>query len=209
MRSFAVSLLLLALTTACTTPPEIKQALNAKDQAYIENQRLVSQYRELVQNINERHRTWYRFVQTRLKLDLAVQWATTDPKVAAVPDDQLAQDDADLLGPDVVTFINNTRLQGLPERKGAGGRSVFQAGTKEMNMLLQELPDLVALVEEKVGKDAGQAASADMTVFDKYQTNVQALRRINAMIKHYLDIDVTLEPGQVQSLADTVNTLHR
>ena len=72
MRSFAVSLLLLALTTACTTPPEIKQALNAKDQAYIENQRLVSQYRELVQNINERHRTWYRFVQTRLKLDLAL-----------------------------------------------------------------------------------------------------------------------------------------
>jgi hypothetical protein len=64
-------------------------------------------------------------------------------------------------------------------------------------------------VEEKVEKDSGLAASADMTVFDKYQTNVQALRRINAMIKHYLDIDVTLEPGQVQSLADTVNTLRR
>jgi hypothetical protein len=209
MRSFAVSLLLLALTTACTTPPEIKQALNAKDQAYIENQRLVSQYRELVQNINERHRTWYRFVQTRLKLDLAVQWATTDPKVAAVPDDQLAQDDADLLGPDIVGFINTLRLQGLPERKGSGGQSVFEAGTKEMNTLLQDLPGLIALVEEKVEKDSGLAASADMTVFDKYQTNVQALRRINAMIKHYLDIDVTLEPGQVQSLADTVNTLRR
>lgn len=209
MRSLAASLLMLTLAAGCTTPPEIKQALNAKDQAYVENQRLMSQYRELVQNINERHRTWYRFVQTRLKLDLAVQWATTDPKVTAVPDDQLAQDDAELLGPEVVASINTMRLQGLPERKGSGGRSVFQAGTKEMNTLLQELPDLIALVQEKVEKDSGQATSADMTVFDKYQTNVQALRRINAMIKHYLDIDVTLEPGQVQSLADTVSTLRR
>jgi len=209
MRSFAVPLLLLALATGCVTPPEIKQALNAKDQAYVENQRLMSQYRQLVQNINERHRTWYRFVQTRLKLDLAVQWATTDPKVAAVPDDQLAQDDADLLGPAVVDFINKVRLQGLPERKGSGGRSVFQAGTKDMNTLLQELPERIALVEEKVEKEAGQAASADMTVFDKYQTNVQALRRINAMIKHYLDIDVTLEPGEVQSVAESINTLRR
>ena len=209
MRSFAVPLLLLALATGCTTPPEIKQALNAKDQAYVENQRLMSQYRQLVQNINERHRTWYRFVQTRLKLDLAVQWATTDPKVAAVPDDQLAQDDADLLGPDVVGFINKMRLQGLPERKGSGGRSVFQAGTKDMNTLLQELPELIALVGEKVEKDSGQAASADMTVFDKYQTNVQALRRINAMIKHYLEIGVKLEPGEVQSLAESISTLRR
>jgi hypothetical protein len=207
MRSFALPLLLFAFATGCVTPPEIKQALNAKDQAYLENQRLMSEYRQLVQNINARHRTWYRFVQTRLKLDLAVQWATTDPKVAAVPEDQLAQDDADLLGPDVVGLINKMRLQGLPERKGPGSRSVFQAGTKEMNTLLAQLPDLIALVEEKVEKDSGQAASTDLTVFDKYQTNVQALRRINAMIKHYLDIDVTPEPGQVQSLAETISTL--
>jgi len=209
MRFLPALLVLAAAAAGCTTPPEIKLALNAKDQAYAENQRLMSEYRELVQNINERHRTWYRFVQTRLKLDLALQWATSDPKVADVPNDQVTQDDAELLGPDLVGFVNQMRLQGLPERKGPDGQSVFRAGTKTMNSLLEQLPGLVALVEEKVEKDAGQSSSADMTVFDKYQTNVQALRRMNAMIKQYLDIDMTLEPGEVQSVADTVNTLRR
>lgn len=204
-----VALLLLALTMGCTTPPEIKQALSAKDQAYLENQRLMSQYRQLVNNINERHRTWYRFVQTRLKFDLAVQWATTDPKVADVPDGQLAQDDAELLGPEVISLINDMRLQQLPERNDSSGRPVFRAGTKTMNELLQQLPELIARVEQRVEKDSALATSADMTVFDKYQTNVEALRRINAMIKHYLDIDVTLDPGQVQSLGDAVTTLRR
>jgi hypothetical protein len=207
MRFLVTPLLLIALATGCTTPPEIKQALFAKDQAYVENERLMSEYRELVRNINERHQTWYRFVQTRLKLDLAVQWATTDPKLPQVPDDQLAQDDADLLGPDIVAFINKVRLQGLPERKGPNGQPVFRAGTKTMNAFLEELTDLIALVEEKVEKDSSQPASTEMTMFDKYQTNVEALRRMNAMIKHYLDIDVTLDPGQVQSLAESVNTL--
>ena len=209
MKSLVAPLLLLALTTGCTTPPEIRQALSAKDQAYVENQRLMSQYRQLVNNINERYRIWYRFVQTRLKLDLAVQWATTNPKMADVPDGQLAQDDAELLGPEVISLINDMRLQPLPERKDPNGRPVFRAGTKTMNELLQQLPELIARVEQRVEKDSTLATSAGMTVFDKYQTNVEALRRINAMIKHYLDIDVTLDPGQVQSLADSVTTLRR
>jgi hypothetical protein len=170
----------------------------------------MSQYRQLVHNINERHRTWYRFVQTRLKLDLAVQWATTDPKMADVQDGQLAQDDAELLGQEIVSVINDIRLQQLPERRDSNGqKTVFRAGTKTMNELLQQLPELIARVEQRVEKDSSLATSADMTVFDKYQTNVEALRRINAMIKHYLDIDVTLDPGEVQSLADTVTTLRR
>jgi hypothetical protein len=209
MMFLAAPVLLIALAMGCTTPPEIKQALFAKDQAYVENERLMAEYRELVRNINERHQIWYRFVQTRLKLDLAVQWATTDPKVPQVPDDQLAQDDAELLGPDIIAFINKVRVQGLPERKGPNGQPVFQAGTKTMNAFLEELTDLIALVEEKIEKESAQAASTDMTIFDKYQTNVEALRRMNAMIKHYLDIDVTLDPGQVQSLADSLNSLRR
>jgi len=32
----------------CTTPPEVKQALIDKDQAYAKNERLMQQYRELV-----------------------------------------------------------------------------------------------------------------------------------------------------------------
>ena len=48
----------------CTTPPEVKQALIAKDQAYVENERLMEQYRELVSHVTQRHQQWYRYVQT-------------------------------------------------------------------------------------------------------------------------------------------------
>ena len=72
MRMWPIAgVLTFALLTACATPPEIKQALAAKDQAYAENERLMQQYRELVSNITTRHLQWYRYVQTRLKLDLA------------------------------------------------------------------------------------------------------------------------------------------
>lgn len=173
-----VASLLLFLAAGCTTPPEIKQALIAKDQAYIDNQRLMSQYGERVGSISERHRAGYRFVQTRLMPDLAVQRATTDPKAAGVPDDLLAQDDAEKGGPEVVTLINDVRLQRLPERKDTNGRPVFHAGTRTMPALWQQLSDLIALVEQGVEKDSSPVARADMAVFDKYQTNLQALRRI-------------------------------
>jgi hypothetical protein len=58
----------------CSTSPEVTQALIAKGQGYAENQRLMEQYRELVTNFTEWHHQWYRYVQTRLKLNLALQW---------------------------------------------------------------------------------------------------------------------------------------
>ena len=36
----------LLVCIGCATPPEVKQALVAKDQAYAENERLMQQYRE-------------------------------------------------------------------------------------------------------------------------------------------------------------------
>jgi CO dehydrogenase/acetyl-CoA synthase delta subunit len=73
---------------------------------YAENQRLMEQYRELVTNVTERHHQWYRPVQTRLKLNLVLQWATTNPKVTDVPESELAKDDAELLGSEVIALIN-------------------------------------------------------------------------------------------------------
>lgn len=56
MRMLRLGILVMcALLAACTTAPEIKQALAAKDQAYGEHQRLMQQYRELVSNITARH----------------------------------------------------------------------------------------------------------------------------------------------------------
>jgi uncharacterized protein YfkK (UPF0435 family) len=48
-----------------------------------------------------------------------------------------------------------------------------------------------------------------LTAFDQYRTNVEALRRINGLIKQYLDIDVTLSRSDTQSLADALRTVRR
>lgn len=210
MRMLRITGLLLCLAlAACTTPPEVKQALAAKDQAYTENEQLMRQYRELVSNITTRHLQWYRYVQTRLKLDLALQWATTNPRQAEVPDAALAEDDAALLGSEVMTVINTIRLKSLPERKGQNGQPVFAAGSGDMTNLVQHIPDLIARVEQRVDSDAKTSQSVDLTAFDQYRTNVEALRRINGLIKQYLDIDVTLSRNDTQSLADALRTVRR
>ena len=198
-----------ASLAACTTPPEIKQALAAKDQAYAQNEQLMQQYRELVGNITTRHLQWYRFVQTRLKMDLALQWATTNPKRSDVPDADLAQDDADLLGAKVIAVINEMRLKSLPERKGPNGQPIFQAGVGDMSNLIQRLPELITQIEQRVATDSQASSAVDLTVFDRYRTNVAALRRINGMIKQCLDIDVTLNAGETQGLADGVRQVRR
>ena len=208
----AAHLVIVALSLVglgCATPPEVKQALIAKDQAYIESQRLMQEYRELVENVTSRHHQWYRYIQTRLKLNLALQWATTNPKLTDVGDADLAKDDADLLGPEVIALINDIRLKNLPERKGPMGQVVFHAGSGDMNDLLQKLPELIGRVEQRVAKDSAASSMVDGTAFDQYRTNVEAVRRINAIVKQYLDIDVTLSRNEVQSLAESVRTLRR
>ena len=198
-----------AVLAACTTPPEIKQALVAKDQAYAQNEQLMEQYRELVGNITTRHLQWYRFVQTRLKMDLALQWPTTNPTRTDVPDADMAQDDADLLGAKVIAVINEMRLKSLPERKGANGQSIFQAGAGDMSNLIQKIPELITQIEQRVATDSQAPKALDLTVFDRYRTNVAALKRINGMIKQYLDIDVTLSGSEAQTLADAVRQVRR
>jgi hypothetical protein len=201
--------LTLLVSVGCATPPEVKQALVAKDQAYVENERLMQQYRELVSNVTARHQLWYRYVQTRLKLNLALQWATTNPKLTGVADAELTKDDADLLGPDVIAVVNDVRLKQLPERKDHTGQAVFLAGTGDMTNLVQKLPELIARIEQRVAKDSQLSSTLDLTAFDQYRTNVEALRRINGVIKQYLDIDVTLPQEDVQSLADALRTIRR
>ena len=208
MKAAHVLVALSLVCLGCTTPPEIKQALIDKDQSYAENERLMQQYRQLVSNVTERHQQWYRYVQTRLFLNLAVQWATTNPKRSEVTDPDLAKDDAELLGPEVIALINEVRLKNLPERKGPTGQVIFQAGSGDMTSLLQKLPDLVGRVEQRIVEKSQAPSNVDLMAFDQYRANVEALRRINAIIKQYLDIDVTLSRNDVQSLVEAVRTLH-
>jgi hypothetical protein len=197
------------LSVGCTTPVEIKQALTTKDQAYIENITLMEQYHELVMNITARHNYWYRYVQTRLKLDLALQWATTNPRLRDVPDATLAEDDFFLLGPEITAIINESRLTGLPERKTSDGKVIFAAGTSDMNKLIQNLPDLIARVDQRISFDSQISSSVDKTAFDNYKINVNALRRINTLIKGYLDIDVKVGAEDVQQSAEALQALRR
>lgn len=201
--------LALLVSVGCATPPEVKQALVAKDQAYVENERLMQQYRELVSNVTARHQLWYHYVQTRLKLNLALQWATTNPKLTGVADAELTKDDADLLGHEIIAVVNDMRLKQLPERKDHTGQAVFLAGTGDMTNLVQKIPELIARIEQRVAKDSQLSSTLDLTAFDQYRTNVEALRRINEVIKQYLDIDVTLPQEDVQSLADALRTIRR
>lgn len=210
MKAAHIVIVVLSLVSlGCATPPEVKQALIAKDQGYAENQRLMEHYRELVSQVTQRHQQWYRYLQTRLKLNLALQWATTNPAITNVSEADLAKDDADLLGSEVIALINEIRLKNLSERKGPNGQPIFLAGVGDMNHLLQKLPELVSRVEHRVAKDSQVSSIVDLTAFDHYRANVEALRRINAVIKQYLDIDVTLSRDEVQSLADELRTLRR
>ncbi|MBA3753171.1 MAG: hypothetical protein H0X01_03330 [Nitrospira sp.] len=146
---------------------------------------------------------------TRLKLNLALQWATTNPTLVDVPDTEITEDDAKLLGPEIIALVNGIRLKSLPERKGPDGQPVFLAGSGDMINLIQQLPELIARIEQRVSADSQAASAVDLTAFDQYRINIGALRRINAIIKQYLDIDVTLDRTDTLALADALRQVRR
>ena len=145
--------LLLGLLSGCATPPEVKQALVAKDQAYQQNAQLMDQYRELLENVNHRFAYWQKLIETRLKLSLALKWATTDPFPSDAPEKQQlrAETAANELGSEVVKLINEVRLAELPARSGPNNQPIFTKGTGTMSGLVQNLPGLVALIARTIG----------------------------------------------------------
>jgi hypothetical protein len=213
------SLLLLVIVPACTTPPEIKQAVVAKDVAYAENARLMNIHRELLVSIDTRYWYWYRYAKKLALLDQAMKWATTDPEPPAGQTKEnhaslvllslLGMKPVDPAKPDpLLTAINRMRLRDLPERKGKNDSVVFEKGRSDMNGLVQGIPELIDAIQKKVETEyTEEMKAADYSAFDDYQTNLAALRRINGMIKRYLDIDVTVKRDDVEQLAESVNAL--
>ena len=203
----------LVLLAGCATPPPVKQAVASLDEGYAQNLELMRQYRELVQNINDRHRLWTVYVQDRAKLDLALQWATSDPKPIQVDgrptEEQYTAISHRLLGPEVTTVINQMRLSGLPERETSAGTTVFAAGTNDMTKVVQSLPALVNVISDNVRKEYERVAAADLSGFDAYATNVVALRQINKVIRGYLNVDITVQREDVRDIADSIRELAR
>lgn len=201
----------------CATPPEVKQALIAKDQAYAENARLMDLHRELLVNIDQRYTHWYQYTKQQALLNIALKWATTDPgstdesaRAALVsatikefgtgPDTQRA----------LIRTINSMRLKDLPERKDKQGTIVFEKGRGDMTGLVREIPALIAVIHTQVEaerKTEENHMPTDYSGFDDYQTNLAALRRLNGMVKRYLDIDVTIDREGIRQLSESVKAL--
>src|SRR4051812_7429964 len=73
-------LMLCALAPGCATPPEVKQALVAKDDAYAANIELTRKYETLARQYNDRYRYWNQYVQSRLAFHEALRWILLDPR---------------------------------------------------------------------------------------------------------------------------------
>lgn len=203
---------LLALAVGCATPPGVKQALISLDQGYAENTRLMNQYGELVGTVNERFGQWNNYVQYRSKLDLALRWATTDPRGdredPKISDEELADVSVKVLGPDVLKAVNEMRLKPLRARKNPRGDVVFADGKVDITTLVQRLPGLVNAITASIDK-APTLVRLDRSAFAAYEKNVAALRNINVTIKRYLDIDVTVAPEDVREIADAIREIQR
>ena len=77
-----------------------------------------------------------------------------------------------------------------------------------MNKLVQAVPELIEAINRHVESEFREESTAtDYSAFDDYRTNLAALRRINGMIKGYLDIDLTVKRDDIRELADSVNAL--
>jgi hypothetical protein len=197
----------LGLLMGCSTPVEIKQVLAAKDQQYAANLALMEQYRQLVEQVNARFQYWYRHIAIRHKLNLALAWATTDLKGETVSEQDFAGMAAELLGPSVRELVNTMRLHGLPARTGPDGQVLFEAGRSDMTGLIKGLPALIARVGKQVDMDFQQATEIDLSPYDDYRTNVEALRRIHSMVKAYLEIDVTVKRDDIRELSEVIRSL--
>jgi hypothetical protein len=187
--------------------------------SYAENARLMHIHRELLESVDTRYWYWYRYAKKLALLDNALKWATTDPEPPAgkSKEDHVSVLLLELIGkrqidpakPDpLLKAINRIRLNDLPERKGKDGAVVFVKGQANMNALVQGIPDLIDAIQKKVEAEfVEEMKAADYSAFDDYQTNVAALRRINGMIKRYLDIDVTVKREDVEQVVESVKAL--
>lgn len=183
----------------CATAPEVKQAVVSMDKGYDENLKMIEQYHQLVKNINTRYKLWYYYVQERAYLNRALKWSTTDPAPST------AKVALKHLGEDVVKYINENRLDGLmavPEEF-----QIFSGGTKKIEDLIQGLPKLINKIQKKVKDDYKKQSPINYAGFEDYRKNVVALKEINAVIKRYLEIDVSVKGDDVREIADSIKKL--
>ena len=196
----------LVFFTGCVTPPEVKVALEELDKGYGENIKLMNQYQELTDLIEKRNILWFEHVQKRVLLNMTLAWATTDFSSNPIEVDSSAV----VLGKELVEEINRIRLPKLPARNGETGGNVFETGKDGATVdgIILTLPKIARLVGEKVSIES-QSTVDLKTPFAQYRINVAALQSINAAIKNYLDIDITIAPEDVKEIASSIRSLQQ
>jgi hypothetical protein len=128
-----------------------------------------------------------------------------------IPADMLSRDDADLLGPDIVSVINAGRLKGLPAAgKDYQGKVIFKEGNSDVFDLIQLLPSLTSRIEKKLSvyrygyRSRYIGAPEDLKPVHDYRNDILALTRINSMIMRYLGIAENLaQPDAVNERTST------
>jgi hypothetical protein len=206
----------------CATPAPIKEAVVDIDKGYAQNLTIMQQYRQLVVKFQERHRYWYLYVRQRLLLDLALRSTTQDywrSKIEMVDGEEVGltkeeyvDTTAKILGDDLRKVVNELRLRGLAAQKGSYKQGImFEAGkpNNTTGKIVARLPEIVNLVTEKADKNYKGIVTGKTSHFDTYLTNVSALRQINATIKRYLDIDVTVAPEDLSEIANSIRQLQQ
>ena len=198
-----VTVVVLGSFLGCATPSAIKEATVVLDDGYRGNLRMMSQYQQLVAQINERHELWWKYARRRTLLKIALENATTDSRV---PDEGLNESVADelrlQLGAALVEQINSIRLIGLPERRGTDGDVIFEAGhsSRRFTGIAESIPSLINAIDKQVDREYKSLVSEDKEGYRVYRTNVSALRRINATIQRYLNVDLTVPREDIYAL---------
>lgn len=198
----------LGILGGCATPMPVKQALTSLDEAYSDNADLMRQYKDVVIQTNERYLLWSRYVRSRGLMNLAVKWCTTTPEsISRASVDAEARE----LGEALTKKINAIRMTGLKPAEGEqgvvfiGGSKNPDGGHRTIEGVIEVLPSLAKLVNERLDEQAkARLKNNDLTAFDDYQTNLAGLRQINATVKSYLDIDVTIKPEDLKELIKAV-----
>jgi hypothetical protein len=216
-RCLSLIAIVVFIFVGCTTPPEIKQALVDMDTGYVENLQMMQQYRQLVNNIHQRHQDWFKYTRQRLLLDLALRSMTQDFWHPITRDGETISKEEHVdvtamqLGGPIVQIVNELRLSGLTSQHGSDGSVKFESGNRgnTPGKIVVRLPEVVNLVTEKVDADYRKIVTGEMSHFDSYLTNVGALRQINATIKRYLDIDVTIAPEDISEIAGAIRELQQ
>lgn len=200
----------LAGASGCATPAHVAQALEAKDRAYAEHLDLARDFEALAERATDRYITWHRAIRTRTLIESALELATS-----RVDADEVVVYRMLGVTDRMIAVVSAVRLDDLPAVIDDEGREVLPAGSATASDLLRAVPSIVRLarLDARNGDPTLETlrAQSDRTeaAFEAYRTNVAALRFVADTVRGYLDVDRSITPEDIRSIAGSIEELSR